>query len=112
MAAVGLQRQLPETGGREGSAAQDVATLGRKSGLETKIAKNWHGRTTFLKSQAAKFAPGCGESAVWKSNSLKDGMMGALLEGQVGKNLHHAAARERLGSKIVKGCGGVGSLFS
>ena len=25
------------------------------------------------------------ERAVWKSNSLKDGMMGALLEGQVGK---------------------------
>ena len=39
----------------------------------------------FLKSQAAKFAPGCGERAVWKSNSLKDGMMGAVLEGQVGK---------------------------
>ena len=39
----------------------------------------------FLKSQAAKFAPGCGERAVWKSNSLKDGMMGALLEGQVCK---------------------------
>ena len=47
VAAVGLQRQLPKTGGREGSAAQDVAALNQKSGLETKIAKNWHGRTTF-----------------------------------------------------------------
>ena len=76
VAAAGLQRQLPKTGGRETPAAQD--------GAKERFG-NQNRPDGFLKSQAAKFAPGCGERAVWKSNSLKDGMMGALLEGQVGK---------------------------
>ena len=81
VAAAGLQRQLPKTGGRERPAAQDGAK--ERFGNQNRQKLAWS--DGFLKSQAAKFAPGCGERAVWKSNSLKDGMMGALLEGQVGK---------------------------
>ena len=74
-----LGKSAPETPGRKGPAAQDVAkictTLRRESGSEVKIVE-----ADFLKLDYAKFAPRCGAIAIWKSKVLKHQALGALLE--------------------------------
>ena len=70
----GWESQLLRTGGRAGSAAED----------------------------AAKFAPRLRARAMWKSKSLKTGMVGALLEIEVAKICTTPARESDLEVKIVK----------
>ena len=70
----GWESQLLRTGGREGSAAQDVT----------------------------KFAPRLRARSIWKSKSLRTERFGALLEVEVGKICTTPARENDLEVKIVK----------
>ena len=78
----GWESQVLRTGGRGGSAAQDVE----------------------------KFAPRLRARAIWKSKSLKTGMVGALLEVEVAKICTTPARESDSEVKIVKAAG-FGALF-
>ena len=59
-------------------------------------------REHFWKLQSPKFAPRLRVSTIWKSKSLKTGMVGALLEVAVAKICTTPACEHDLEVKIVK----------
>ena len=82
-------------------------TPARESDLEVKIVQKLRVREHFWKLKSPKFAPRLRARAIWKSKSLKAGMVGALLEVEVGKIGTTPARESDLEVNIVKnwGCG-------
>ena len=68
--------------------------------LEKSGPKN--GRVRSICGRRAKFAPRLRATAIWKSKSLKTGMIGALLEVEVAKICTTSAREHDLEVKIVK----------
>ena len=59
---------------------QNLHDIGAKKRFGNQNRQKLVRSNDFLKSQAANFAPGCGERVVWKINSIINNMMGTPLE--------------------------------
>ena len=77
-------------------------TPARQHDLEVKIIKKLAWSEHFWKLKSPKFAPRLRASTIWKSKSLKTGMIGSLLEVEVAKICTTPARQHDLEIKIVK----------
>ena len=95
----------------EVQVGKTCTTPARESDLEVKIVKKLAGPGRVLKLKSAKFAPRLRARAIWKSKSLKTGMIRTLFEVQVGKTCTTPSRESDLEGKIVKKLAGPGRVL-